>query len=224
MITSLHKSPMVAGGAQILVYSTISGGIGAFAPFVSQDDVDLFQSLEVHMRTEAPPLCGRDQQAFRSYFLPVRVCHNWHVCASVLISHFHYFSAWSTATSSSNLSTCPQTRSKRSPTPWSDRSVKLRARSSLSAPACRKHVTPGRGIGTSCAGGIGVCASVAKQNNEHMTANDNDTRVKVKHTIARSGQSGVAVVTDVNRTTFISITHAHAQNHATSNYGNMRNL
>ena len=64
---------MVAGGAQILVYTTINGGIGVFVPFLSQDDVDFFQALEIQMRKEAPPLCGRDPQAYRSYFLPVRV-------------------------------------------------------------------------------------------------------------------------------------------------------
>ena len=64
---------MVAGGPQILVYTTLEGSVGAFAPFVSQDDVDFFQAMEMHMRIEAPPLCGRDHSAYRSAFLPVKV-------------------------------------------------------------------------------------------------------------------------------------------------------
>lgn len=36
-------------------------------------DFEFFQNLEMHMRVEFPPLCGRDHLAFRSYYAPVKV-------------------------------------------------------------------------------------------------------------------------------------------------------
>lgn len=36
-------------------------------------DHDFFQHLEMHMRSEFPPLCGRDHLSFRSYYFPVKV-------------------------------------------------------------------------------------------------------------------------------------------------------
>ena len=40
--------------------------------FMLQDH-DFFQHLEMHIRAELPPLCGRDHLAFRSYYFPVKV-------------------------------------------------------------------------------------------------------------------------------------------------------
>jgi splicing factor 3B subunit 3 len=34
--------------------------------------VDFFQSLELHMRSEDPPLAGRDHLIYRSYYAPVK--------------------------------------------------------------------------------------------------------------------------------------------------------
>ncbi len=41
--------------------------------FVVLQDHDFFQHLEMHMRSEHPPLCGRDHLAFRSYYFPIKV-------------------------------------------------------------------------------------------------------------------------------------------------------
>lgn len=41
--------------------------------FLSPQDHDFFQHLEMHMRSEFPPLCGRDHLSFRSYYFPVKV-------------------------------------------------------------------------------------------------------------------------------------------------------
>ena len=35
------------------------GGIGALYPFSSREDADFFTHLEMHLRQEHPPLCGR---------------------------------------------------------------------------------------------------------------------------------------------------------------------
>ena len=45
---------------------------GALVPFTSREDVDFFQHLEMHLRQEHPPLCGRDHLAFRGSYLPVK--------------------------------------------------------------------------------------------------------------------------------------------------------
>ena len=34
-------------------------------PFSSNEDHDFFQHLEMHMRGENPPLCGRDHLSYR---------------------------------------------------------------------------------------------------------------------------------------------------------------
>lgn len=39
----------------------------------SPQDHDFFQHVEMHLRSEHPPLCGRDHLSFRSYYFPVKV-------------------------------------------------------------------------------------------------------------------------------------------------------
>lgn len=40
---------------------------------LSPQDHDFFQHVEMHLRSEHPPLCGRDHLSFRSYYFPVKV-------------------------------------------------------------------------------------------------------------------------------------------------------
>jgi len=72
IVTSLQRATLIPGGSESLVYTTLSGGVGMLVPFTAHEDHDFFQHLEMHMRTELPPLCGRDHLAFRSYYFPVR--------------------------------------------------------------------------------------------------------------------------------------------------------
>lgn len=72
MISSLQLVSLIPGAEKSLVYSTITGAIGVFLPFVSRDEFELFQTLEMHMRVENPPLCGRDHLAYRSYYSPAK--------------------------------------------------------------------------------------------------------------------------------------------------------
>lgn len=44
-----------------------------FSPHNPLQDHDFFQHLEMHMRSEFPPMCGRDHLSFRSYYFPVKV-------------------------------------------------------------------------------------------------------------------------------------------------------
>jgi len=72
IVTSIQKVSLVTGGSEVLFYSTIMGGMGIFVPFSSREDLEFFSHLEMHMRQESPPLCGRDHLAFRSYYFPVK--------------------------------------------------------------------------------------------------------------------------------------------------------
>ena len=57
---------------QVLLYGTISGGIGVLLPFGNALDLDLFTQLEMHMRQATASLVGRDHLAYRSAFFPVK--------------------------------------------------------------------------------------------------------------------------------------------------------
>jgi len=70
--TSIHKCQLVAGGRDLLLWSGLQGTIGILVPFVSREDVDFFQNLEAHLRTEDAPLAGRDHLIYRSYYVPVK--------------------------------------------------------------------------------------------------------------------------------------------------------
>uniref|UniRef100_A0A1B6GN54 Uncharacterized protein n=3 Tax=Cuerna arida TaxID=1464854 RepID=A0A1B6GN54_9HEMI len=69
---SLQKATLIPGGSESLVYTTLSGTVGVLVPFTSHEDQDFFQHLEMHMRSENAPLCGRDHLSFRSYYYPLK--------------------------------------------------------------------------------------------------------------------------------------------------------
>lgn len=72
-VTWLQKATLIPGGWESLIYTTLSGTVGVLVPFTSREDHDFFQHLEMHMRSENSPLCGRDHISFRSYYYPVKV-------------------------------------------------------------------------------------------------------------------------------------------------------
>lgn len=72
IVMSLQKATLIPGGSESLVYTTLSGTVGVLVPFTSHEDQDFFQHLEMHMRSENPPLCGRDHLSFRSYYYPLK--------------------------------------------------------------------------------------------------------------------------------------------------------
>ncbi|VVC96178.1 unnamed protein product [Leptidea sinapis] len=71
-VTSLQRATLIPGGSEALLYATISGSLGVLLPFTSREDHDFFQHLEMHMRSENSPICGRDHLSFRSYYYPVK--------------------------------------------------------------------------------------------------------------------------------------------------------
>ncbi|XP_057537206.1 spliceosome-associated protein 130 A [Amaranthus tricolor] len=72
VVSSLQKASLIPGGGECIIYGTVMGSVGAFLPFTSRDDVDFFSHLEMHLRQEHPPLCGRDHMAYRSAYFPVK--------------------------------------------------------------------------------------------------------------------------------------------------------
>eukprot|EP00899_Mesostigma_viride_P018486 jgi/Mesvir1/26639/Mv20046-RA.2 len=72
IVTAMQKVTMLPGGVEVVLFSTIMGGVGALFPFSSREDVDFFSHLEMHLRQEYPPLCGRDHMAYRSAYFPVK--------------------------------------------------------------------------------------------------------------------------------------------------------
>lgn len=88
LVVSLQKTALIPGGPEAIVYTTLAGGVGALIPFSTKDEHEFFQHLEMYMRTEHPPLCGRDHLSFRSYYFPVKV--RTHLCDFVRI--YLYFS------------------------------------------------------------------------------------------------------------------------------------
>lgn len=78
--TSISKTNLVVGGQDVLLWSGIMGTIGVFIPFISREDADFFLSLEQHMRTEDPPLAGRDHLLYRGYYAPVKGAIDGDLC------------------------------------------------------------------------------------------------------------------------------------------------
>lgn len=72
VVTCLQKASLIPGGGECMIYGTVMGSLGALLAFTSREDVDFFSHLEMHMRQEHPPLCGRDHMAFRSAYFPVK--------------------------------------------------------------------------------------------------------------------------------------------------------
>lgn len=71
VVTGMTRSSLVAGGAESLIYVTVSGRIGALIPFTSRDDVEFFSQLEGSLRMDVHRPTGRDPQSYRSYYAPV---------------------------------------------------------------------------------------------------------------------------------------------------------
>jgi splicing factor 3B subunit 3 len=71
VVTGMTRSSLVAGGAESLIYVTVSGRIGALVPFLSRDDVEFYTQLEAALRADTPRPTGRDPQSYRSYYAPM---------------------------------------------------------------------------------------------------------------------------------------------------------
>ncbi|KAG0170726.1 Splicing factor 3B subunit 3 [Apophysomyces sp. BC1034] len=80
IITSVHRTTLISGGREILLATTFLGSISIFVPFVSKEDVEFFQMLEMHMCGEAAPLAGRDHLSYRGFYTPVKSVIDGDLC------------------------------------------------------------------------------------------------------------------------------------------------
>jgi splicing factor 3B subunit 3 len=83
--TSIQKTPLVAGGRDVLLWSGLQGTLGILVPFVSREDVDFFQSLEMQLAAQNPPLAGRDHLIYRSYYVPVKGTIDGDLCETYVL-------------------------------------------------------------------------------------------------------------------------------------------
>ncbi|KAB7499912.1 Splicing factor 3B subunit 3, partial [Armadillidium nasatum] len=107
-VNSLEKATLIPGGSESLVYTTLSGSVGVLVPFTSREDHELFMNLEMHMRSEHPPLCGRDHLSFRSCFFPIK-----NVIDGDLCEQFNMVDAAKQKSISEDLDKTPNELSKR---------------------------------------------------------------------------------------------------------------
>lgn len=84
IVTSIQRTPLTLGRLECILYTTISGSIGALIPFEHKEDFEFFQTLEMHLRSEDLPLCGRDHLAFRSSYFPIKNIIDGDLCERYL--------------------------------------------------------------------------------------------------------------------------------------------
>jgi splicing factor 3B subunit 3 len=70
--TCLAKARLSPSSAESVLIGTTSGGLLAMMPFESREEIDFFVHLEMYLRIEAQPLCGRDHVTYRSTYVPVK--------------------------------------------------------------------------------------------------------------------------------------------------------
>ena len=73
IVTGLKRASLIAGGSEAVVYTTVSGKIGALLPIKTRDDVEFFSTVERELRLESS-IVGRDQGQYRSMYAPVKAC------------------------------------------------------------------------------------------------------------------------------------------------------
>ncbi|WFD42592.1 pre-mRNA-splicing factor rse1 [Malassezia psittaci] len=72
IVTSMRLASLVPGGRPVVVYTGLSGTLGALVPFISKDDAEMMTQLELHMRQEYDSAVGRDHLSYRGAYIPVR--------------------------------------------------------------------------------------------------------------------------------------------------------
>lgn len=84
--TSIHKTPLVPGGRDVLFWTGLQGTLGILIPFVGREDVDFFHALESQLATDKnPPLLGRDHLAYRSYYAPKKNTIDGDLCETFFL-------------------------------------------------------------------------------------------------------------------------------------------
>ncbi|KAL7715899.1 Pre-mRNA-splicing factor rse-1 [Entamoeba marina] len=72
IVTAFARCSLVPGSPPVLLYGTLTGGLGALVPLQNQRDADFYQHLELHMRVHWNNPTKRNHISFRSSILPVK--------------------------------------------------------------------------------------------------------------------------------------------------------
>lgn len=83
--TSMQKTSLVAGGRDLIFWTGLQGTLGMLIPFVSREDVDFFQTLEMQLASQSPPLLGRDHLIYRSYYAPSKGTIDGDLCETYFL-------------------------------------------------------------------------------------------------------------------------------------------
>jgi len=85
--TSIQKTQLVAGGRDLIFWTGFQGTLGMLVPFVTREDVDFFQSLEMQLAgtNGNPPLLGRDHLMYRSYYAPSKGTIDGDLCETFFL-------------------------------------------------------------------------------------------------------------------------------------------
>jgi splicing factor 3B subunit 3 len=83
--TSMQKTSLVAGGRDMIFWTGLQGTLGMLIPFVSREDVDFFQTLEMQLAAQNPPLLGRDHLVYRSYYAPSKGTIDGDLCETYFL-------------------------------------------------------------------------------------------------------------------------------------------
>lgn len=83
--TSISKTTLVTGGRPILLITGLMGSVSLLIPFTAKPDVEFFQQLEINMRTEDPPLSGRDHLMYRGYYAPPKAVIDGDLCERFML-------------------------------------------------------------------------------------------------------------------------------------------
>ena len=84
VITTLTKTSLSAGAAEVLLYGTVGGAIGAMLPMSTRSDVEFFKALEMKMRDEMTTISGWKHFNYRSYYIPLREVIDGSLCEKYL--------------------------------------------------------------------------------------------------------------------------------------------
>lgn len=83
--TSIQKTNLVAGGRDVIFWTGLQGTLGILVPFMSREDVDFFQSLEMQLASNNSPILGRDHLIYRSYYAPSKGTIDGDLCETFFL-------------------------------------------------------------------------------------------------------------------------------------------
>jgi splicing factor 3B subunit 3 len=84
--TQILKTAFKSGGREILLISTIEGGLYTLIPSKSKDEWLFYNHLEMFMRQEYTNLCQRDHLSYRSYHIPAKNIVDGELCLKFINS------------------------------------------------------------------------------------------------------------------------------------------